>query len=430
LSGDLLELPAGPLAVAGGLTYREESAAFDPNDLAQNGFTRNTLVAIDGEFDTTELYVETVVPLLGGDLDLPLVESLEFEGAIRFVDNSVAGRDNTWTAGLRYRPIDDIEFRGNVTESIRAPSITELFTPESTGFDFADDPCDTRFIDQGNVPATRAANCAADGIAQPFQSIIVNASQEIQFSGNPELDSEIAESKTYGMVLRPRFLDNFTMSVDWFDIEIGNAIESLVATDILNACYDSSAFPAEPACELFTRDAAGQIASMRTGFVNVGLVQFQGLQSAVSWFTELGRFGDLSVSLNHLYTDEQLETPGSGNTVRLDGEIGRSKHRITASTNWSYGDWTWFNQFRWLDSAVFNNADGEFTRDVKGVPSWFVMDTSVRYQLNDNIDFQLNIDNLLDREMPYAAPAHDFGETTYFTGVMGRYATFTARARF
>lgn len=430
ISGDVFDLPAGALAAAGGFSYREESAAFDPNDLAQNGFTRNTLVAIDGEFNTTEFYAETVVPLLGGDLDTPLVKSLEFEGAMRFVDNSVAGQDTTWTAGLRYRPVDDIELRGNVTESIRAPSITELFTPESTIFVFASDPCDERFIDQGNVPSTRAANCAADGITQPFQSFIVNASQQATLSGNPELDSEIAESLTYGVVLRPRFLENFTMSVDWFDIEITNAIENLVATDILNACYDSSAFPAESSCELFTRDAAGQISSLQTGFVNVGLVEFKALQTSMSYFTELGSLGDLNVTLNHLFTEEQRETPGSGNTVELDGQIGRSKHRVTASATWSRGDWSVFNQFRWLDGAMFNNADDEFSRTVPGVPSWFVMDTSIRYALNDNVELQLTIDNLLDREMPYPAAASGFGETTYFSGVMGRYATFTARARF
>lgn len=430
VGGDVFDLPAGPLAVAGGFTYREESAAFDPNDLAENGFARNPLVALNGEFDTTEFYVETVIPLLGGDLDMPLVENLEFEGAVRFVDNSVAGHDTTWTAGLRYRPIDDIEFRGNLTESIRAPSITELFTPESIDVVFANDPCDERFIDQGNVPATRAANCAADGITQPFQSFIVNASQRATVSGNPDLDSEIAESSTFGVVLRPRFIDNLTMSVDWFDIEIANAIENLSATDILTACYDSSAFPAESSCELFTRDAAGQIASLQTGFVNVGLVEFKGLQSSVSWLAGLGNYGDLNLTLNHLYTDEQLETPGSGNTVELDGQIGRSKHRVTATATWSAGDWRVFNQFRWLDSAVFNNADDEFSRTVPGVGSWFVMDTGIVYSLNENIELQLNIDNLLDREMPYPAAASAFGETTYFSGVMGRYATFTARARF
>ena len=110
IGGDLYDLPAGAIGVAGGFVYREESAKYDPNDLGENGFTRNTLVAIDGSFDTTEFYVETIVPILGGDMDIPFIDTFEFEGAIRFVDNSVAGKDTTWTAGLRFRPIDDIEF--------------------------------------------------------------------------------------------------------------------------------------------------------------------------------------------------------------------------------------------------------------------------------------------------------------------------------
>ena len=385
---------------------------------------------IDGEFDSTEFYVEAIVPLLGGDMDIPFIEKFEFEGAVRYVDNSVAGTDTTWTAGLRFRPISDIEFRGNITESIRAPSITELFTPESTLFAFANDPCDERFISQGNVPATRAANCAADGIVQPFQSFIVNASQQITLSGNPNLDSEVAESFTYGVVLNPRFLDGFTASVDWFDIEIANAIENLTATDILRACYDSSAFPAEPACALFERDGQGQIADVSTGFVNVGLVEFAGLQTNISYLQPLGNLGDLTMTLTHLYTEEHLETPGSGNTLRLDGQIGESKDRITATATWAYGDWRWFNQVRWLSSAVFNNADDPDTRDVKGVGSWTVWDTSVAYAINDDLDVQLNIDNLLDKDAPYASPASAFGETTYFSGVMGRYASITVRARF
>ena len=430
IGGDVFDLPAGPVGAAAGFSYREESSKYDPNDLAEAGFTRNTLVPIDGKFDSTEFYIETVVPLLGGNLDTPLVEALEFEGAVRFVDNSVAGNDTTWTAGLRYRPVDDIEFRGNFTESIRAPSITELFTPKSTIFTFANDPCDERYVGQGNVPETRAANCAADGITQPFQSFIVNASQEASLSGNPNLSSEIAESFTYGVILRPRFLDGLVASFDWFDIEIANAIESLTATDILRACYDSSAFPNESACSLFDRDAAGQIADVRTGFVNVGLVEFAGLQSAISYGMSLGNLGDLDFSISHLYTERHLETPGSGNTLRLDGQVGESKDRVTATVTWSRGDWTVFNQVRWLSSAVFNNADDLDTRDVSGLPSWTTFDTSINYAFNDNMDLQLNIDNLFDRKAPYAAPASEFGETAYFSGILERYATFTVRARF
>lgn len=430
LVGDVLDLPAGPIGAAVGFMYREESAQYDPNDIAENGFARNTLVPINGEFDSTEFYLEAVVPLLGGDLDTPLVQGLDFEGAIRFVDNSVAGNDTTWTAGLRYRPVDDIELRGNFTESIRAPSITELFTPESTRFAFANDPCDERFIDQGNVPATRAANCASDGIAQPFQSFIVNASQEVTLSGNQSLDSEVAESETFGIVIRPRFLEGFTASFDWFDIEIANAIENLTAQDILVACYDSSAFPNEPSCDLFDRDAAGQVAGVSTGFVNVGLVEFAGLQTAMNYSFDMGRFGDMRISLNHLFTERHRETPGSGNTNVQEGEVGRAEHRITASTIWSKGDWRVFNQFRWLDGVVFDNADDATSRDVLGFGSWFTVDTSIAYALNDNIDLQLNIDNLLDRDAPYAAAASANGPTSYFSGVLERYATFTVRARF
>ena len=436
IGGDVFDLPAGPIGIAGGFAYREESAVFDPNDIQEKGFGRTTLVPISGEFDTTEFYVETVVPLLGGDLGTPFVERLEFEGAVRFVDNSVAGEDTTWTAGLRFGPIDDIEIRGNFTESIRAPSITELFTPASTVFAFANDPCDERFINQGNVPETRAANCAADGIVQPFQSLIVNASQQVTLSGNTNLDSEVAESVTYGVVLRPRFIDGLTASFDWFDIEIANAVETATTTDILRACYDSSSFATEPSCQLFTRDATGQISGAQTGFQNVGLVEISALQSAISYGMSLGNFGDLNLTLTHLYTEQHLETPGSGNTVRLDGQVGRSKDRVNLNAIWSLNDWTVFAQARYLSGVVFDNSDdfdasdGSATRNVPGLPSWTVFDASVAYALNDHIDLQLNIDNLFDRAAPFASIASGNGESTYFSGILERYAMLTVRARF
>lgn len=433
IGGDIFDLPAGPIGGAIGFAYREESASYDPNDLSENGFARESLVAVNGEFDSTEFYAETVVPLLGGDLDTPLVESLEFEGAVRFVDNSVAGNDTTWTAGLRYRPIDDIEFRGNLTESIRAPSITELFTPTSNIFDFANDPCDARYINQGNFPATRAANCAADGIVQPFTSFIADASQQGTLSGNPNLVSEVAESSTFGVVLRPRFLEGFTASIDWFDIEITNAIESVEILDLLVACYDSANFAGEPSCNQFQRDANGQVIDYQSGFVNVGLVEYTGIQTVLSYDTDLGAFGSLNIGLNHLFTDKHTETPGSGNTVQFDGEIGDSTHRVNLTGTWYKDKWTVFTQIRWLDGAVFNNADTEFTRNVSGVPSWTNVDTTAVYSIRDNIDLQLTVENLFDNDAPYGAVAgseHFSGIVTYFPGIRGRYATFTVRARF
>jgi iron complex outermembrane receptor protein len=428
IGGDIFDLPAGSVGFAGGFVYREEEATYTPNSL--NDLAREPATAITGKFDSTEFYFETVVPLLGGDLDTPLVETLEFEGAVRFVDNSIAGKDTTWTAGLRYRPIDDIEFRGNLTESIRAPSITELFTPESTFNDFANDPCDARFISQGNVPSTRAANCAADGITQPFTSFIVNASQSGTLSGNPTLDSEIAESSTFGVILRPRFLEGLTASIDWFDIEIANAIESLTVQDLMVACYDSSAGAAEPSCDRFSRDANGQVSDFSSGFVNVGLVEFTGVQTDISYAFEMGRFGDMALSLTHLYTDQHIETPGSGNSVQKDGLIGRSDNRVTATSIWNFGKWRLFNQFRWLSDAVFNNADTATTRDVLGVDSFFVVDAGLSYSFSESLTLQLNVDNLLNEKPPYAGVAAAAGRMAYISGVLERYATVSVRASF
>ena len=249
-------------------------------------------------------------------------------------------------------------------------------------------------------------------------------------SGNPNLDSEIAESSTIGIILRPRFLDSFTLSVDWFDIEITNAIESLEVEDILIACYDSSGFTGEPACGLFDRGPGGQVIDYRSGFVNVGLIEFTGIQTVISYATELGRFGSLDLGLNHLYTDEHIETPGSGNARQLDGEVGESTHRVNLTATWYNEKWTWFNQIRWIDAAVFDNTDTEFTRDVSGVGDWTTVDSTLVYAFRDNMDVRLTIENLFDDDAPYPAVAGTGGITTYFPGIRGRYATFTVRAFF
>ena len=119
---------------------------------------------MEGEYHTNEVYAETQIPLFAPAQDILLLHSLELDGAIRRVDNSIAGTADTWTAGLIWSPVQDVQLRANKTRSIRAPAVTELFLPSSTGFEFANDPCDKNFVGQGTAPATRKANCIAAGI--------------------------------------------------------------------------------------------------------------------------------------------------------------------------------------------------------------------------------------------------------------------------
>jgi iron complex outermembrane recepter protein len=195
--------------------------------------------------------VETLLPIFSPMQDIPVLHRFELEAAARRVDNSIAGNATTYTYGLRWEPIEDVQFRGNKTKSIRSPSITELFLPASSSPQFANDPCDKNFIGEGSDPKQRAANCAAAGIPAGFTSNVVNATVTGTTSGNTALESETAFSKTFGMVLRPRFAPKLNIEVDYIDIALKDAIQALTLVNNLDACYDSTDFPSSPACATF-----------------------------------------------------------------------------------------------------------------------------------------------------------------------------------
>lgn len=435
ISGPVLTLPAGDLSMAAGFDYRVEKASFEPSELETLGlFDFSSARSILGEYNTKEFYGEALIPLLSSEMDSRLGDSLEIEGAARYVENSIAGGDVTWTVGGRYRPIPDIEFRGNLTTSIRAPATTELFLPQTQVLVNANDPCDSRYINQGNFPDRRAANCAAEGIAQPFGSVISDAGLFGTSTGNPDLMNETADSWSAGVILRPRGVQNFILSADWINIDISNAIENLNAQSIMDACYDSANYPNEPACDRFSRFPDGQVdgSTFRTGFVNIGRLEFAGLLANLSYSKQIDRFGEFQIGLNGIYTEKLTRTTGSENPDPVAGEIGNSKYRIVGNVNWQRGRLRFGNQVRWLSSAVFDNADGEFTRDVKGVPSWWVLNSSLNYEVKDNIGLQINVDNVFDRKAPDGLPGL-FGfsnVTSYYQGIIGRTARATLRMKF
>lgn len=434
-SGELFEMPAGPVGFAIGADYRRESSTFEPDEVLKSGevqsFAIQSGTPIYGTFNTKEIYGEVYVPLVSPDMDIPLVNAFEFEGAARYVDNSVAGGDVTWTAGVHYSPIPGLKLRGNYTQSIRAPGITELFLPPSDTLARATDPCDQRFVDKGEQPTTRTANCNAAGITQPFNSLIVNASQPQTVSGNVNLESEKAKSWSVGAVIRPEFLPNLTLAVDWINIKLENAIENLDGTAILAGCYDSADYPNVGACDLITRDGLGQVTHISAGYVNAGLRDFAGLTADVSYFHDLGDLGTLGLTANYFYLDK-LVTSVTGSDLNFDaGEVGQSKHRFTVNLRHNIDRLTTTLQMRHIGSAVFNNADAPNAKDVMGIGSWQLFNMSARYEITDNVSLQANINNVFDTKPPqYALAARQFGIPTYFDSVIGRTFGFTLRTQF
>jgi iron complex outermembrane recepter protein len=445
-SGDIIKLPSGEWKFAAGYENRRESAKFSPDDFYTGGYGTITTSAVEGSYRTNEVYAETLIPVFEPVMDIPALHQVELEGAVRRVDNSIAGDSTTWTAGLRWSPVEDVQFRGNRTTSIRAPAVTELFLPSSTSFEFANDPCDKNFVNQGTSPAIRARNCAAAGInTTTFVSNVVNATAQGMTSGNTGLSSETAISKTYGVVLRPHWVPRLDVSVDYIDIKMANAIEQLNLQALMDACYDSPSYPNNPSCSQFTRNAQHQVTGYHDGFVNAGLLHFQGITVGAGWIADLpANIGRLETRLNYLDTRELVLQVGSEAPVNQAGELGTStvgnnvaapKSKGTISFTYLKGPFSWYWQGQYISSMKFNNADTATTKDILGVSPWWLINSTLGYEITKHFTAHLIVNNVFDKQPPFPALAGTGGNftsatTLYFPGIIGRTYLLNVEARF
>ena len=421
ISGELFDLPGGAVQAVVGVENRRETSRFDPDRFFREAWGR--LVPIDslsGEFETDEAFTELLIPIVGEQQNIPFVNALQLEGAARYVDHSVAGGDLTWTAGARFAPIPDIQFRGNKTLAIRSPAVTEAFVPTSTAFDTADDPCDSRFIDAGPNPAARAANCAAAGITQPFQSNIVDASAQISVSGNPNLLNEAADSRTWGVVVRPRWVPSLSLAVDWIEIDLTNAIVALDAVGVMQACYDSPlGVDATALCGNIDRDASGQVTFVRTGYANAGSKRFKAITAQLNYGIDLGGLGRLDTSLNFYNLRNLTTRVGLGDIDRQAGEIGTSRDQGALSLNYGFKALSVSLQTQYIGPARWDVDEPPQTRNFSEVGEWWLFNLSAGYRFNDNLMVRVFVDNVFDREPPFPVPA-DGGTVAYYDGIFGR----------
>lgn len=450
VSGPVFSLFGNDVQISAGYEHRRESTDFDPGSFyygQDNGDGTRTqygrsipIDPISGSFHTNEVFGELVIPFVSERNGLSWLRTLEFDGAARYVDNSLSGGDLTWTAGGRIGFIPDITFRGNFTRSIRSPAITEAFNPTSRALEFGTDPCDKDQVANGPNPAVRAANCQAAGIdTSTFMSIYNRATVPITVSGNPNLDNEKANSWTVGAVIQPRFARSFTLAVDWIDIKLKNAITALDGTDILNACYDSPDFP-NSFCGLIDRvqsadpDENGQITMIREGYYNAASYESAGLTVTAAYRLPLQRIGvnstgALGLSINYFYNDKLEQRVGTGDINHLAGEIGYPRHSGTANLTYDSDSFNVLFQAQYFGKGRYDIDEAPNARDIMGVDDWWLFNATVGTKVNDNFGLKLIVDNLFDAKPPYPVPAGG-GTVTYFSGIMGRYFRIAANVKF
>jgi len=421
ITTELFTMYSGTVPLNVGFEHREEEGSFTPNDFARLGLGRSAVISpLSGEFETDEAFVETFVPLVDRNADLPLLKRLDVTLKGRRVDNSVNGATNAHTVGLEWAPFDDLLLRGNRTSSLRAPAITELFSPSSPIFTTMNDACDTRFINA--APAgfqdNRTRNCAAflSSFGLPaggFQSNIVGATAQGTNSGDPNLENEIGRAYTLGFVYSPSFVPGLTINADYYDIEIRNAIANLAANAIASGCFDNSSFDtsdvanANGFCSRITRDASGQVTNVRTGFVNGAITNFRGMSAQVDYAVRLSdwnveRGGSLRFGLN-AFRYLNLENSTNGITVdRLDSEVGQSDNSLQLHV--AYDDPLGFGlrlQGNYIGPARFDVNFTEATRDILEIDSQWTFNASGSYRFTDNLLARLSVTNLFNEEPPF-----------------------------
>lgn len=416
LQGEPFSSWAGPVSVAAGLEYRKESVAqfTDSTTLLSTpafqtgGWQLANRRPLNGSYNVKEAFAETVVPLLA---ERPFAEALDFNAAVRGTDYSTSGVVTSWKAGLTYTPIDGLLFRATRSKDIRAPNLTELYTP---GISII-----VPIVDYGR-PGNPSPSAAVTTI------------------GNSELEPETADTDTIGVTWQPSGIPGLRTSVDFYRINLKDAIGSFGGQNIVNACYGVAPFsaPVTSACGLISRDSNGVITSVANASLNLAFTNTQGIDTEVSYRIGQGeRNWTLRLLATHL---DSLDINSGIVTIDRAGEIGNSKWRLNGSVTYNSGPFTAFLQGLWLEKGKIDNT---YTRnDIydNNVPSFFYMNGSAQYsfEIGDHLsDLQVffSVNNILDRDPPIIpAAASHAGQVSTLPDYdkIGRYFTAGVRLRF
>lgn len=423
-SGAFAELPGGPIGVALGFEYREETSQAITDEFTKRGFLTSAATPdAFGEYDVTESFIEVSFPILAG---VSMAEELTIDAAYRNADYSHAGTADAWKVGLMYAPIKDFRIRATIGEAVRASNIDETFSPQSPGFANINDPCDADNI--GDDP-DRAGNCAALGIPAGFQAND-NVSINTISGGNDQLTPEESDSLTAGIVWTPSFIDGFSLTLDYYDIEIKDAIIEVAAQDILDNCVDATGGPDANFCSQIDRDPnTRDVDLVRSGFLNAAALNTKGVEFQIRYATDLQYFdlpGEVTLNFlgNKLLELEEFEFQDRPDEINVeDGEIGDPEFQFRFGAEYVLDDLSVAWATRYVDrSAMYDvspGADSPEDLSPAFVGSQFTHDLSASYNINDHVTIGLGIRNLFDKiPPPYITSDGDGNESIY--DVVGR----------
>ncbi|MDQ8755889.1 TonB-dependent receptor [Sphingosinicella sp. LHD-64] len=441
-----------PVAFAAGVEWRSMRGQFIPDTALASGDVVgfNAGSPTLGSYDVKEVFAELRVPIIQDNF----IHRLELSGAGRYSDYSLDNVGGVWTyaGGVELAPIRDITFRGQYQRAVRAPNVGELFGGQSIGFPQATDPCAVPANAGRSDAATIRALCQATGV--PASAVFTTALQpnpQIQgtFGGNPNLQEEVSDTWTVGAVIRPRFIPRLNITIDYFDIEVRNAIAAAAGgvANILNLCYLTIQDAANPLCQAIIRNPLNGVISggqfvVRANNANLGALLTDGIDLGVDYSLPLGfsALGSGSSRLAFSFLGTWTNTSDFIPVVGLDtvnvcaGAFGSTCGEPTPV-------WKWATRLTWIDGPLTASLrwrhvsavddDAAAVRVTERIPAFDYFDLAFSFDVNDNLSMTAGVNNLFDKKPPIMGANAQQGNTwpgTY--DVLGRDFFISAAFRF
>jgi iron complex outermembrane receptor protein len=427
VSGNLFDLPGGPVGLAIGVEHRDLSGRFDPDPVVAAGLGSDIpALPTAGGYDVDEAYAELRLPLLR---DTPFFHRLEVTGAARYSDYSTSGSTTTFSAGINWQPIEELLFRGSWSEGFRAPSIGELFGTPSRFDQEVADPCSGM---TAGTPANIRANCIADGVPANNSYVQLNAQLPVVTGGNDQLDPESSENWGVGLVWRPSFLRRLSLEVNYYNIKVDGAIAAIDAGTLLGRC---AANGDALSCAAIDRSASGQVTQIRGFLQNIGSIETDGLDLSLIYRGTQGSAGTFNLIWNSTFLfNYRVTVPATTGFTQIDREGTEQgspdqafpKFKSTGIVDWTLGDIGASVTGRYIASVEEGNGNELNSR--------FYTDLQLRWSprwLNEGLTLAIGANNLFDSDPPacFTCGLNNMDPTTYDVPGTFFYGRVTFRMR-
>lgn len=468
VSGDVMELPAGPLSVVAGLEYRGFKYSVNPGPGADtiSGFNVSDPEAGTNSFK--DFFAEALIPIVK---DAPFAKSLELslgyrrssaefadklEGVSKELPNSDA-----YKAELNWQPLDYLRLRASYQRAVRAPNFSELFQSGSDSPQYFD-PCSKSGVRRTGADAAKmAALCAATGVGDVAGFVQTPGSQITTYlTGNTNLKPEKADTFTFGVVFSSpwdnQWTSRFRGSIDYYKIKINDAIQQAIPNVIVADCYNyfgnNPSYDANyVACKGVIRGGGeilqldnpypgaiydADLEAFQFQFSNDGQIETSGVDLQFDWGFDMSwlgadeRWGSVKTNLVLTklieYKSSSLSTTPvidyAGTVAYFGAGLGQSfpEWRATAQVNWTVGDFDVMARGRYI-GKMDNRLGKEFVGEqFTGTPGLWYFDFSGAWKVTDNVELRVGVNNAFDKQPPQYNPNVQSGTDPSVFDVIGR----------